>query len=152
MSGLIGPKRHPGRFLSDKKQLKNPLVPVNLIHQVDCIGLIDAIITKAYFGETVNGCADEHPIREEFYKKAAKKLNLNQPTFSKSDTRSFKLVSNKKSKADLDYTYQFANPEAIFETDYHSGKVDIVGAGPGDIKLLTIQALECIQNSEIIKY
>ena len=32
------------------------------------------------------------------------------------------------------------------------GKVYLVGAGPGDPKLLTIYGLECIQKSDVIAY
>jgi uroporphyrin-III C-methyltransferase len=32
------------------------------------------------------------------------------------------------------------------------GKVYIVGAGPGDPKLITVYGLECIQNSDVIVY
>ena len=32
------------------------------------------------------------------------------------------------------------------------GKVYLVGAGPGDPKLLTVYGLECIQKSDVIAY
>ena len=32
------------------------------------------------------------------------------------------------------------------------GKVYLVGAGPGDYKLITLKALECIRNSDVIVY
>ena len=32
------------------------------------------------------------------------------------------------------------------------GKVYLVGAGPGDYKLITLKALECIKNSDVIVY
>jgi len=81
VAGLIGPKRHPGRFLANKKQLKNPNVPINLIHQKDVVSLIEAIIKQNCFGEIINGCADIHPKRKDFYENAAIKLNLPVPIF-----------------------------------------------------------------------
>src|SRR5438445_5463642 len=38
------------------------------------------------------------------------------------------------------------------ENTMKPGKVYLVGAGPGDPKLLTIYGLECIQTSDVIAY
>jgi uroporphyrinogen III methyltransferase/synthase len=32
------------------------------------------------------------------------------------------------------------------------GKVYLIGAGPGDIKLITVKGLECIQKADVIVY
>ncbi|PHS07282.1 MAG: uroporphyrinogen-III C-methyltransferase [Kordia sp.] len=148
-AGLIGPKRHPGRFLANKKQLKNPNVPVNLIHQKDGIGLIEAILEQNCFGEIINGCADVHSKRKEFYENAAIKLNLPTPIFEVTTQENFKIVDNSKSKSLLNYKYQFSNPEWIF-TKEHLPEIAIVGAGPGNKNLLTLKAFEAIENSEVI--
>lgn len=120
LAGLIGPMRHPGRFLANKKQLINPNTPVNLIHQKDCIRLIEAIIKQDCFGELINGCADVHPIRKDFYKKAAISLNLAAPTFVLTNEDKFKIVDNSKSKSLLNFEYQFKNPEWIFKKELNS--------------------------------
>lgn len=109
-SGLFGYDRVPGRFLANKKDVANGNAPVNMIHQDDCIGLINAIIQKNAWGEIINGCADTHPIREKFYVLAAKKLGLTPPEFKKSETVSFKKISNIKSKTLLKYTYKHPDP------------------------------------------
>ena len=114
LAGLIGPKRHPGRFLASKKALPNPNAPVNLIHQKDVIGLIKAILKQDCFGEIINGCADVHPKRKMFYEKAARQLNLPIPVFIDSEIEKFKIIDNSKSKALLEYAYEFSNPEGIF--------------------------------------
>mgnify|MGYP001949017852 CR=1 FL=1 len=119
LAGLIGPKRHPGRFLANKKQLKNPNTPVNLIHQKDCIRLIEAIITQDCFGELINGCADVHPNRKDFYEKAAVSLNLTAPAFVLTNEEKFKIVDNSKSKRLLNFEYQFKNPEWIFKKEFN---------------------------------
>lgn len=114
LAGLIGPDRHPGRFLAGKRQLKNPNTPVNLIHQDDCIELIKRIIDQDKFGEIYNGCADEHPVREAFYLAAAKQLGLEPPTFEPSATTDTKIVSNHKSKDELGIQYKYADPTDMF--------------------------------------
>ena len=149
LAGLIGPKRHPGRFLANKKQLKNPNVPVNLIHQKDAIGLIEAVLEQDCFGEIINGCADVHPKRKDFYKNAAIQLNLEAPVFETSKEERFKIIDNAKSKKLLNFEYQFANPESIFAKD-KLPEISIVGAGPGNKHLLTLKAFEAINNAEVI--
>ena len=148
LAGLIGPQRHPGRFLTNKKQLKNPNVPVNLIHQKDAIGLIEAILEQNCFGKIINGCADVHPKRKAYYENAAIKLNLPTPVFQ-ATKEGFKIVDNSKSKSLLNFTYQFSNPEWIF-TKEHLPEINIIGAGPGNKNLLTLKAFEAIENAEII--
>ena len=84
LGGLIGPKRHPGRFLSGKKQLMNPSAPVNLIHQQDAIGIIDCLLQQEIIKsrQTIFNCVcSTHPQRKDFYQAAAKAMNLPQPIF-----------------------------------------------------------------------
>lgn len=38
------------------------------------------------------------------------------------------------------------------EGDFHMSKVYIVGAGPGDIDLITVKGLKCIQQADVILY
>ena len=149
LSGLIGPKRHPGRFLAKKRELKNPNIPINLIHQKDAIGLIEAILEQNCFGKIINGCADVHPKRKDFYENAAIKLNLPAPIFGSSKETYYKIVDNSKSKSLLNYEYQFSNPEWIY-TKEHLPEISIVGAGPGNKNLLTLKAFNAIENAEII--
>lgn len=148
-AGLIGPKRHPGKFLNDKRILKNPNVPVNLIHQEDCIGLIKTIIKQDCFGETINGCSDKHPLRKNYYSRAAKALHLHPPTFEDELVSSYKIIDNSKSKTLLKYQYQYPNPELIFEKK-RMMPIGIVGGGPGNINLLTIEAANQIKQAEVI--
>ncbi|WP_158837553.1 uroporphyrinogen-III C-methyltransferase [Polaribacter sp. L3A8] len=149
LSGLIGPKRHPGRFLAKKRELKNPNIPINLIHQKDAIGLIETILEQNCFGEIINGCADVHPKRKDFYENAAIKLNLPAPIFGSSKETYYKIVNNSKSKSLLNFKYQFSNPEWIY-TKEHLPEISIVGAGPGNKNLLTLKAFNAIENAEII--
>ena len=151
LAGLIGPRRHPGRFLAHKKQLKNPNVPVNLIHQSDVINLIKETLKQNCFGEIINGCADIHPKRKDYYENAAIKINMPAPIFESSGQERYKIVDNTKSKELLNFTYQFSNPEWIFRKN-KLPEIAIVGCGPGNKGLLTLKALEAIENAEIILF
>ena len=114
-SGLVGPERLPGKFLAGKKELSNRNGLVNVIHQTDCIRLIFEVVNKNCWGEIINGCADKHPTREDYYTKAATKIGLEPPTFLKDSNLSFKKVCNKKGKTLLDFKYQFSDPMGILE-------------------------------------
>lgn len=110
LSGLIGDDRLPGRFLANKKDVQNGDAPINVIHRDDCIGLINAVIEKDIWGEIINGCADKHPVRKEYYTLAAKNIGLTPPNFIQQEETSFKIISNTKSKTLLGYTYIHPDP------------------------------------------
>ena len=110
MAGLYGPDRHPARFLSGKKNLKNGDAPVNLIHRDDCIAIISQIIEGTISGEIFNCCSDGHPSRKEFYTKASIVAKLPPPHFLEENTFSFKIVSNKKLKQKLNYSFIHPDP------------------------------------------
>ncbi len=107
--GLIGYDRMPGRFLSGKKNLKNGNTPVNLIHQDDCIGIIEIIIRKNLWGKTYNACSPIHPTRKEFYDKAADLIGMDKPIFNDIND-SFKIISAKKIVDDSGYKFKFLSP------------------------------------------
>jgi nucleoside-diphosphate-sugar epimerase len=108
MAGLVGKERHPVKFMSGKEYPGNE-EPINLIHLTDCIGLIDAVIKTACWGEVLNGCSGEHPQKGEYYTWAAKELNLPEPKFTDEKT-TFKIISNDKSKVTLGYAYVYDSP------------------------------------------
>lgn len=110
LSGLVGDDRLPGRFLANKKGLKNGNAPVNIIHRDDCIGLIVAVIEKEAWGEIINGCADKHPLRRDYYTLAAKKIGLVPPEFLEEENVNYKIISNAKSKKLLEYSYVHPDP------------------------------------------
>ena len=151
LAGLIGPQRHPGRFLAGKRQLKQADAVVNLIHQEDCIFLIKEIIAQDAFGKIINGCADEHPTRRSYYTKAAEALNLDAPVFGEEGETSSKIVDNTYSKELLGINYEYASPEQIFDQE-KLPVVSIAGVGPGDIGLLTVKAYQSIKEAEVLLY
>jgi len=109
-SGLIGYDRLPGKFLANKKEVPNGKAPINVIHQDDCIALIFNIISRACWGEIINGCSDKHPLRETYYTLAAQKIGVNPPIFKETPDLKFKKISNIKSKDLLQFTYTHSDP------------------------------------------
>ncbi|NNT70947.1 SDR family oxidoreductase [Flavobacterium sp. IMCC34852] len=104
--GLIGEDRHPIRFLAGRQQLENPDGPINLIHQTDCIGIIDRIIARDCFGETFNAVAPFHPTRKNYYTQKAKALGLSLPEFDHSKTSVGKTILSDKIETFLGYEFQ----------------------------------------------
>ncbi len=107
LSGLIGYRRHPGRFFRHGKVVDQADAPVNLIHRDDCIGIISAIIEQAAWGQVFNGCADTHPSKRDFYTHATKLLNNSAPEFAGNQETVFKIVSNAKVKRVLNYRFLY---------------------------------------------
>jgi nucleoside-diphosphate-sugar epimerase len=108
-AGLIGPERHPGKFLAGKKNVANGEAPVNIIHRDDCIALISELIQQQAWGEIFNACADIHPSRKKFYTIATEQLGLEIPSFS-SDAVEFKIINSDKIKKRLGYSFKYPDP------------------------------------------
>lgn len=79
-SGLFGPGRYPGRFLSGKTLESGGRV-VNLVHQCDVIGAIMALLTHPR-SDIFNLAAPDHPARAVFYNLACQLAGLPLPLFS----------------------------------------------------------------------
>ena len=107
--GLIGIDRQPGRYLAGRENLENPVAPVNLIHQEDCIGIILKIIEMNFWNETFNAVSSFHPTREKYYTEKAAELNLAEPKFDHSRSSIGKLIENDKVINLLKYTFTKPN-------------------------------------------
>ncbi len=105
--GLIGDDRHPIVFLSGRKNIENPDAPINLIHQEDCIGVIESIIKKECWNESFNAVAPFHPTRKTYYTQKAIERNLPLPEFDESKPSVGKTILN--NKVELILNYQFKN-------------------------------------------
>lgn len=103
--GLFGPDRNPGRFFRDKNSIPNGLVPVNLIHLNDCLGLIEAVLNQPKTG-IYNAVAPSHPTKQEFYSKAIEKMGLAAPDFLAEKT-AWKIINADKIMQDLNYQFQY---------------------------------------------
>ena len=103
--GLISDERNPVRFLSGRENIENPDAPINLIHQDDCIGIIEKIIALNSWDETYNAVAPFHPTRQEYYTQKATELNLALPKFAALNTIVGKTILNNKVIEVLDYSF-----------------------------------------------
>ena len=103
--GLISDERNPVRFLSGRENIENPDAPINLIHQDDCIGIIEKIIGLNSWDETYNAVAPFHPTRQEYYTQKATELNLALPKFAALNTIVGKTILNNKVIEVLDYSF-----------------------------------------------
>ncbi len=106
LAGLVGPERHPGKFLLAKRTLKNSTAPVNLIHQQDAVGLILSLLTSASPQGVFNGVSDTHVTKALYYQAAARSLGVELPTFSADKVLdSTRIVSGDKAKQQLGYSF-----------------------------------------------
>ena len=106
--GLIGADRNPARFLL-KSTHSVANTPVNLIHLDDCIGIIEAIIDRELWGETLNACCPEHPLKKDFYEKAAQISGLPKPLIS-DQKEAHKIVDSSKLIRRLNYQFIYKSP------------------------------------------
>ncbi|WP_284650890.1 SDR family oxidoreductase [Flavobacterium terrisoli] len=104
--GLIGDDRHPVHFLAGKQNLGNPDAPINLIHQIDCIGIIERIIELNRWNDKFNAVAPFHPKRKEYYTQKATELGLPLPQFAETSTSFGKVILANKIEDDLNYVFQ----------------------------------------------
>jgi len=111
--GLIGADRNPARFLL-KSGLPVSNIPVNLIHQDDCIGIIATILKLDIWGEILNACCPEHPLKKEFYGKAAQISGLPEPIISE-EVDSYKIVDSSKLQHLLKYKFKYHSPMNYLE-------------------------------------
>lgn len=111
--GLIGDDRHPIKFLAGRKNIENPIGPINLIHQIDCIGIIEAILKHSETSgqndksnEIFNAVAPFHPTRKEYYTKKSIELDLSLPEFDESKTSIGKTILSDKVQSILNYKFE----------------------------------------------
>jgi nucleoside-diphosphate-sugar epimerase len=117
--GLIGEDRNPIKFLAGRKNIENPDAPINLIHQLDCIGIIEAILKQHFdklnisvqndkfkWNQVFNAVAPFHPTRKEYYTQKAIALNLPLPEFDKQNNSKGKTISSNKVEMVLGYNFK----------------------------------------------
>lgn len=108
--GLYGYDRHPAKFLSGKRNVKKGNAPINLIHRDDCVEIICRILKRKMTDEVFNAVSDGHPPRSHYYTAAARYYGVEVPDFAPDPETDYKIVSNKKLKAMLNYRFKYPNP------------------------------------------
>lgn len=107
--GLFGYNRQPSNFIKPNKPVNNPEGYINFIHRDDCVEVIEQIILKNVWNETLNACADDHPTRREFYLNETKKIGLSSIVFNGNSRSEYKIISSEKLKRLLDYSFKHAD-------------------------------------------
>ena len=108
LGGLVGPNRHPIFTLSGKKNIPNPLSPINFIHQQDAVSIILHIIENWQGNQAYNAVTPFHPTRIDYYSEMAKIAALEAPAFEKSGIVRG-IVSANKVRKDLNFKFLVKN-------------------------------------------
>lgn len=74
-SGLIGPDRHPSRFVAHLSAISDQ-APANMIHQTDAVGVLRYAATHIS-KEVLNATTPDTVNKAQFYQEALKQANLN---------------------------------------------------------------------------
>lgn len=126
LAGLVSADRHPIRSLvkraqASHKPLDNPSQVVNLIHRVDVIAAISAIIDKHHFGTTLHLACPDHPTRERYYNWAAEHCGLPALSFNTQAAHSTgatgKVINAAATLQQLDLTLQAPSPYDMFSVE-----------------------------------
>lgn len=126
LSGLVGPDRHPGKFLRGNRLLSDPEATTNLIHQKDAVGLLLGLINAPNKTAIYNGSSSTHVSKREYYEQAAISIGLSKPQFNESESQgagskgvgavlSNKIIVSHKIRNDLNYNFHYDNLLAWLE-------------------------------------
>lgn len=113
LAGLVGPNRHPGRFLAGKTDLQDGGQGVNLVHLDDVINAIMLLLQTPKGGHVYNLCAPQHPARNQFYPTVAKQLGLTAPTFVADPGEPGKVIDGGKICHELGFEYSYGDPTVM---------------------------------------
>ncbi|NOI68039.1 NAD-dependent epimerase/dehydratase family protein [Vibrio sp. 99-8-1] len=92
-SGLFGPNRHPGRFVSKLKSISSA-APANMLHLQDAIGVIQFVLSRVTH-QIINASSPALVYKSEFYQTALQQYDatLNMPEIT---TTADKQISSQK--------------------------------------------------------
>lgn len=114
LSGLVGPNRHPGRFLAGRTDVADGAHGVNLVHLDDVVEAIVLLLQTPKGGHIYNLSAPGHPPRNQFYPAVARQLGLTPPTFlPDSDAASGKIIDGNKICSELGFEYSWPDPQKM---------------------------------------
>ena len=110
LAGLVGPNRHPGKFLQSGRVFTHASAQVNLVHQADVVNIIKLLIKDTHHQPPVvyNVVSHTKINRKGYYQAAAKALDLSVPCFEpEQDEQASKLVIGDKLRTELQYRYVY---------------------------------------------
>ncbi|NTV05202.1 MAG: SDR family oxidoreductase [Chlorobiaceae bacterium] len=111
--GLVGYDRNPEKYLAGMTEVTRPEQPMNLIHRDDCVTIISEIIRLKQWGEVFNACSPVHPLRREYYSRAAEIAGVPQLSLAQDvEPSNFKVVNSQKLVSALHYHFLFPDPLA----------------------------------------
>ncbi len=109
--GLYGGSRELGRILGRSRAAqRSGDSRVNLIHLDDCVAIVNAVIAAGLTNEILNAVSDGHPTRRELYTRKAQEAGAPMPEFTAGTEGPDKIVSNRKLKTLLSYTFIHPDP------------------------------------------
>lgn len=117
LGGLFGPGRHPGRFIAGRTDVARPEGPVNMVHQADVVGAIQAAVSQQEVHGAFNVVAPQHPTRRAFYEAAARDYGGEPPTFAEEPASGGKRVLADKLMQTFGYSFVHPDPAALFQRD-----------------------------------
>ncbi len=118
-AGLMGRAHNPGRYFAGR-EMSGGDTPVNMIHDLDAIGVLERLIEKdsqsetECWGEAFSASADQNPDKRSFYNKACEVAGLPLPAFTEGEA-SWRIVNCDKLKRMLGYTFKYPNPLTALE-------------------------------------
>ena len=106
LAGLIGPKRHPGKFVSGKHLKSSALAAVNMVHQTDVMAGIICLLKQWQTPKQLfNLVSPDHPTKQEFYQKACLQLEVKAPTYSLNTVENRIIDGSKITQLEFEYQY-----------------------------------------------
>ncbi|MFT5635571.1 MAG: nucleoside-diphosphate-sugar epimerase [Cognaticolwellia sp.] len=123
LAGLVGPNRHPGKFLQAKRVFENASAAVNLVHQTDVVNIIEKLINfdsvdskKSIYNVVSNTDSD----RRGYYQAAAQVLSLPVPKFAEEQQQnSGKKIMGETLRRELAYAYRHDDLLSWLEDSSH---------------------------------
>lgn len=109
LAGLVGPERHPGRFLAGKLATDGHH-GVNLVHLEDVVAAITLLLQAPKGGHIYNLCAPGHPDRATFYTLMARELGLEPPQFRPAKGGEGRIIDGSRICNELGFEYQYPDP------------------------------------------